>query len=266
MWCCLQVSARLPPPVQVLNATLAHSRRGERDGVMQQALAGGAGDVPGTSLDALGAAAHQLIDDMEDQQVRVGGQLPRVVQTTAHEGVFAAVCVCASRLKRHTGSVELHISALLQQCTHPPLCHPQVVADRVLLARLVLVREELRALAERQASQSFWHPDGSVTDTPAAAAAPASAAPPAAAADGASSSGSSQPFFAFHRSNLPARCAAFLKNLLSVSARDQRLGLLAKVRALQLEVSGRTTAAEGLDWCRSVLLTMCVSLAPAVRS
>jgi hypothetical protein len=105
----------------------------------------------------------------------------------------------------------------------------------VLLARLVLVREELRVLAERQASESFWHPDGSVTDTPAAApppatAAPASAVPSAAAAEGAGSSGSSQPFFAFHRSNLPARCAAFLKNLLSVSARDQRLGLLAKVR------------------------------------
>lgn len=64
-----QVSARLPAPVQVLNVALAHSRRAERDGVLQQALAGGRGDVPGTSLDALGAAAHQLIDDMEDQQV-----------------------------------------------------------------------------------------------------------------------------------------------------------------------------------------------------
>lgn len=126
----------------------------------------------------------------------------------------------------------------------------------MLLARLVLVREELRALAERQASQSFWHPDGSVTDTPAAAA-PASAAAPAAAADGTSSSGSSQPFFAFHRSNLPARCAAFLKNLLSVSARDQRLGLLAKVRAPQFQVSRRTTAA-GSGLVPQWLLTMCV--------
>jgi hypothetical protein len=99
----------------------------------------------------------------------------------------------------------------------------QVVADRVLLARLVLIREELRSLAERQSSQSFWQPGGTVTDTPAAA-------------DGGSSSsssssegGSGQPFFAFHRSNLPARCAAFLKNLLVVHERNQRLGLLNKV-------------------------------------
>jgi hypothetical protein len=97
--CCLQVSARLPPPVQVLNATLAHSRRGERDGVLRQALAGGAGDVPGTSLDALGAAAHQLIDDMEDQQVRGGGvTLQRLVQKAPDErGVLTLLCVWHSR-------------------------------------------------------------------------------------------------------------------------------------------------------------------------
>jgi hypothetical protein len=65
-----QVSARLPPAVQVLNTAASHRWRADRGSVLQQALAGGAGDVPGTNLDALGAAAHQLIDDMEDQQVR----------------------------------------------------------------------------------------------------------------------------------------------------------------------------------------------------
>lgn len=161
-------------------------------------------------------------------------------------------------------------SAMVQQCTHPPFAHGQVVADRVLLARLVLVREELRALAERQSSQSFWHPDGSVTDTPAAAtAAPASAAPPpAAAADGTSSSGSSQPFFAFHRSNLPARCAAFLKNLLSVSARDQRLGLLAKVRApckLRCQAHHHRSSRAGAA-VLAIDEACCWHMAPAVRS
>jgi hypothetical protein len=65
-----QVSARLPPAVQVLNTAASHRWRADRGSVLQQALAGGAGDVPGTNLDALGAATHQLIDDMEDQQVR----------------------------------------------------------------------------------------------------------------------------------------------------------------------------------------------------
>jgi hypothetical protein len=37
-------------------------------------------------------------------------------------------------------------------------------------------------------------------------------------------------FFAFHRSNLPARCAAFMKELLLVPERDRRLGLISKVR------------------------------------
>jgi hypothetical protein len=67
----LQVSARLPPPVQVLNTALSHSSRAQREAVVQQALGGGKGDIPGTTLDAVGAAAHQLIDDMEDQQVSV---------------------------------------------------------------------------------------------------------------------------------------------------------------------------------------------------
>jgi hypothetical protein len=101
----------------------------------------------------------------------------------------------------------------------------QVVADRVLLARLVLIREELRSLAERQSSQSFWQPGGTVTDTPAAADGGSSSSSSSSSSEG----GSGQPFFAFHRSNLPARCAAFLKNLLVVHERNQRLGLLNKV-------------------------------------
>lgn len=66
----LQVSARLPAPVQVLNAAAAYRRRAERGNVVQQSLSGGAGSIPGCGLDALGAAAHQIIDEIEDQQVR----------------------------------------------------------------------------------------------------------------------------------------------------------------------------------------------------
>lgn len=67
----LQVAARLPPAVQVLNSALQHSSRAGRSAIVQIALAGGEGSVPAASLDALGAAAHQLVDDMEDQQVIV---------------------------------------------------------------------------------------------------------------------------------------------------------------------------------------------------
>jgi hypothetical protein len=107
----------------------------------------------------------------------------------------------------------------------------------VLLARLVLIREELRALAEQQSAQQFWELSSSEDSAAAAAAAgPAAAAAAGAGAAGAdtssASSGSSQPFFAFHRSNLPARCAAFLKNLLTVQDVTTRLGLLTKVRAV----------------------------------
>lgn len=107
----------------------------------------------------------------------------------------------------------------------------QVVADRVLLARLVLIREELRDLAQRQSAQFFWQPDGSTAQADMAAAATAdSSSNGSSAGSSVGGSSSSQPFFAFHRSNLPARCAAFLKNLLTVQDRNQRLGLLAKVR------------------------------------
>lgn len=98
----------------------------------------------------------------------------------------------------------------------------------MLLARLVLLREELRALAERQSAQPFWQDGGDVTAT----AEPAGSSTSSSTMGGGATAGSSQqPFFAFHRSNLPARCAAFLKNLLTVQERNKRLGLLNKVRA-----------------------------------
>ena len=107
---------------------------------------------------------------------------------------------------------------------------PQVVADRVLLARLVLLREELRALAERTSAQDFWGAtEGTATPATAATAGAAGTAGADSNGSNGSSSSSSQPFFAFHRSNLPARCAAFLKNLLGVPDRNKRLGLLTKV-------------------------------------
>eukprot|EP00879_Flechtneria_rotunda_P010520 GHRR01010997.1.p1 GENE.GHRR01010997.1~~GHRR01010997.1.p1 ORF type:complete len:525 (+),score=202.09 GHRR01010997.1:426-2000(+) len=162
------VATRLPPSVQVLNATLQHNNREKRHAVLQLALSGGDGAVPAGSLETLGAAAHQLVDDMEDQQV---------------------------------------------------------VADRALLARLVLVREELRMLAIGQAAeQQFWgqqviqqqpsQPSADQTST-------SGAATSTTAAHG-------KGFFAFHRSNLPARCAAFMKELLAVPERDRRLALLTK--------------------------------------
>lgn len=55
--------------MQVLNSALQHSGRAGRAAIVQIALSGGEGAVPGVSLDVLGAAAHQLVDDMEDQQV-----------------------------------------------------------------------------------------------------------------------------------------------------------------------------------------------------
>ena len=77
--------------------------------------------MPGASLDALGAAAHQLVDDMEDQQVgrRLGCRRPARVR---------AAC-----------------SRTLAPC--PPA--GQVVADRALLARSVeAFRQRLAGLPD----------------------------------------------------------------------------------------------------------------------
>ena len=107
-----QVSQQMPPAVRVLNAALAHASRSKRLDILKAALAdpsttstnanssgdgsssassssssspsrsrrrakeraGAAGgdDVPVVGLEALSAAAIQLVDDMEDQQVGRG--------------------------------------------------------------------------------------------------------------------------------------------------------------------------------------------------
>lgn len=131
----------------------------------------------------------------------------------------------------------LHVQREEIMCLRPPrvctvktqftsamlLSLQQVVADRVLLARLVLLREELRMRAEQQAAELFW------------AQAQASEASNGEQMQHTSQTTSSlqqeapDKFFGYHRSNLPVRCATFLKELLSVPERDRRLGLLSKV-------------------------------------
>lgn len=102
----------------------------------------------------------------------------------------------------------------------------QVVADRVLLARLVLLREELRLRAEQQVARTqFFGNIGHDAFTANEQINPSNS-------QDNSGSGASNKFFAFHRSNLPARCAAFMKELLGVPERDRRLGIITKVRQL----------------------------------
>lgn len=60
----------MPPSVQVLSAALNFNSRAGRASVVSTALSGGAGALPFCDPDALGAAASQLVEDMEDQQVR----------------------------------------------------------------------------------------------------------------------------------------------------------------------------------------------------
>jgi hypothetical protein len=60
----------MPPSVQVLNAALNYNSRAGRASVVSAALSGGAGALPACDLESLGAAAAQLVEDMEDQQVR----------------------------------------------------------------------------------------------------------------------------------------------------------------------------------------------------
>ncbi|WIA35987.1 hypothetical protein OEZ86_007350 [Tetradesmus obliquus] len=173
------VSARMPPSVQVLSAALNFNSRAGRASVVSTALSGGAGALPFCDLDALGAAASQLVEDMEDQQV---------------------------------------------------------VADRVLLARLVLLREELRLKAEQHDAQQqfFTTNDANVGDASNGeeALGEGSERTPQAhghhADVGTDKGPGGNRFFAFHRANLPARCAAFMKELLLVPERDRRLGLISK--------------------------------------
>jgi len=50
-----------------------HRGKQERLGVLRSALAGGLGEVPGATLEALAMGATQFIDDMEEQEVRTRG-------------------------------------------------------------------------------------------------------------------------------------------------------------------------------------------------
>eukprot|EP00882_Tetradesmus_deserticola_P010841 GHRQ01011456.1.p1 GENE.GHRQ01011456.1~~GHRQ01011456.1.p1 ORF type:complete len:302 (+),score=31.61 GHRQ01011456.1:616-1521(+) len=165
----------MPPSVQVLNSALSHNSRTGRASVVSAALDGGGGALPSCNLDSLGAAAAQLVEDMEDQQV---------------------------------------------------------VADRVLLARLVLLREELRLRSQQVEAHGF-------TEQAARAATENSSLQRGTTAHSTqghhreegirnNESATGNRFFAFHRSNLPARCAAFVKELLLVPEKDRRLGLLSK--------------------------------------
>ncbi|KAF6260175.1 hypothetical protein COO60DRAFT_1508976 [Scenedesmus sp. NREL 46B-D3] len=171
------VSARMPPSVQVLNLALGHNNRAGRASVVSTALSGGGGAVPSCNLDSLGAAAAQLVEDMEDQEV---------------------------------------------------------VADRVLLARLVLLREELRLRSEQLEAHEFTN-NAQVAGANTVSSSLQSDATPhtnqGQRDEGdmrSHTSANGNHFFAFHRSNLPARCAAFVKELLLVPERDRRFGLLSK--------------------------------------
>eukprot|EP00195_Chlamydomonas_chlamydogama_P008745 CAMPEP_0202897154 /NCGR_PEP_ID=MMETSP1392-20130828/5993_1 /ASSEMBLY_ACC=CAM_ASM_000868 /TAXON_ID=225041 /ORGANISM="Chlamydomonas chlamydogama, Strain SAG 11-48b" /LENGTH=366 /DNA_ID=CAMNT_0049582727 /DNA_START=253 /DNA_END=1353 /DNA_ORIENTATION=- len=96
-----------------------------------------------------------------------------------------------------------------------------VVADRRLLARLCLVREEARWL---ELEAAFNAPSASSASQP---------GPETTSDDGsaaASGPGSSRPISAamFVRSNVPQRCAAFIKELVGVADSAARVGLLSR--------------------------------------
>jgi hypothetical protein len=141
-----QVSSRLPATVQVLDAALRETEAQARLRVVERALAGGGGGLPGVAFDALASTAGQLVDDMEDAEA---------------------------------------------------------VPDRALLARLVLLREELRAMHARR---EYFPPS----------------------ADGGNANNGGAAVFGFHRSNLPRACAAFAKELVAVGDGNRRVVLLAK--------------------------------------
>jgi hypothetical protein len=111
---------------------------------------------------------------------------------------------------------------------------------------MVLLREELRTLAEAHvmADQGWWGSNssnssatnitnvesGAADDQPHSSGAAKETGNYNRDADGLAGNGSK--FFSFHRSNLPVRCAAFVKELLAVHEQQRRLGLLSKVRVM----------------------------------
>ncbi len=72
------MSRRLPPAVRVLDQALQLTNAQQRLQLLQKALAGGQGELPGVDMDSLSATCGQFIDDMEDQEVghRVQGLCP----------------------------------------------------------------------------------------------------------------------------------------------------------------------------------------------
>jgi hypothetical protein len=91
----------------------------------------------------------------------------------------------------------------------------EAVADRALLARLVLLREELRAMHARR---SYFPSAGGE----------GGGGGGAGAGGGSGNGGGGAAVFGFHRSNLPRACAAFAKELLAVGDGSRRAALLAK--------------------------------------
>lgn len=84
-------------------------------------------------------------------------------------------------------------------------------------------------LAEQGAADA--QPGWAATEQPAGstAAVGASSSEAGSSSGAGGSSSSNRSVFAFHRSNLPARCAAFVKDMLAVQPRDRRVGILTKV-------------------------------------
>lgn len=116
---------------------------------------------------------------------------------------------------------------------HPTCCVPltQVIADRALLARLVLLREELRALHQRASSDEFMQNMDDVESASSDSRGGASSISTEASSSS-SNTGSLDAraaVFEFHRSNIPRTCAAFLKEMLHVNEPFRRLALLTKV-------------------------------------
>jgi hypothetical protein len=165
----------MPASVRVLDTALQSDSISARLKILRTALAGGRGDVPGVDMEALSATANQFVDDMEDQEVGAGD---RVVWWggRAQGGMGGWVGRVGMRMKGHGVDCMGASSGALRVrffCPppRPPTCQPhsnaharqtpgppfrQVVADRVLLARLVLIREELRALNQRAKERAAW--------------------------------------------------------------------------------------------------------------
>ncbi|KAG2432564.1 hypothetical protein HXX76_008909 [Chlamydomonas incerta] len=152
-----QVASRMPSAAQVLDLALRHADKDARLDLLRTALGGGRG---GRAAGATGPAGAEGLG------LGLGEQVP------------------AADLDTLSATASKFIDEMEEQAE---------VLDRRLLARLVLLREELRLLRE----------EGRFTD------------------DG---GGAEEPV----RSNVPQRCAAFLKELVAVGDPVRRVGLLSR--------------------------------------